>query len=99
MKIRECTIDVAMPITENKAIQLDGVLSFSLHNAGTSNAMIDGGFTLLPGSTLQMGMPDANVVISDKIRVSFASGGTNKLELIVQRMKGAQFSNYEKQAL
>ena len=93
--IQEATIDTYMPVTTNKVIELDGVLSFSIHNAGTSVATLDGNYTLQPGSTLSSGMPAPNVVISDKMRVSFAAGGSNKLEMITVRLKGAEFSNYQ----
>jgi len=95
--IQEATIDTYMPVTTNKVIELDGVLSFSIHNAGTSVATLDGNYTLQPGSTISSGMPAANVAISDKIRVSFAAAGTNKVEVITIRVKGSPFSNYEHQ--
>ena len=98
--IQELTMDVLPPITANGPLQLDGVVSMTIHNNGTVNATINGNFTIKPGSTFQIASPNSYVIIEDTIRIAFASGaGTKLLEVAVLRMKGGIFSNYEKQPI
>lgn len=97
--IKEATLDFEAPITAPSFLELDGVLAFSLHNAGTATVTLGGLYTLKPGSTYNSGMPAANVVISDKVRVAFSDTGTRRLEISMVRMKGGAFSNYEQKAL
>lgn len=93
--IREGAIDFDDPITANAMLELDGVLSFSIHNAGTATVTLDGRYTLNPGSTFSGGNPDANIVYSQKIRITFGTTGTKRLEVSTSRMKGGPYSNYE----
>lgn len=98
--VQELTIDVLPPITANGPLQIDGVVSITIHNNGTVNATINGNLTIKPGSTLQIATPNSYAVIEDMIRIAFAAGaGTKLIEVAVLRMKGGIFSNYEKKPI
>ena len=97
--IKEATIDILMPKTTSGKVELDGVLSFSLHNAGTSNIVINGAWTIAPGSTFQAGTGEIKAVISDTLRFVFGSGSKNRMEIAVVRMKGEEYSNYVNQKI
>jgi len=94
--ITESIVMVQQPVTGPGVLELDGVLSCLLHNAGTATATIDGALTVAPNSTLQLAVPLPNVVISSRHRITFGAGSAN-LQVVTQRIKGGQFSNYETQ--
>lgn len=97
--IPEATIDFLEPLTQNGKIELDGVLSFAIHNAGTATVTLGGLYTLAPGSTFNGGLPNFSAVISDQVRVSFGAAGTRRVEVAVFRHKGGAYSNFENQPI
>lgn len=95
--IPEATIDFLEPITAPDRIELDGVLSFAIHNAGSATVTLGGFYTVAPGSTFNGGLPNFFAVVSDQIRVDFSPAGTRRVEVAVFRAKGEWYSNFEHQ--
>jgi hypothetical protein len=94
--VYEAVFEVFPPVTEPQRVSLDGVLSFAFHNNGTATAVINDHWTVKPGSTQQLTVMLPNMVINDRIKVTFTGVGTQNLEISAMRLKGWAFSNFTK---
>lgn len=92
----EAVWEVYPPVTENAYLELDGVQSFAFHNNGTTNVILNDHWTVKPGSTQQLTVALPNMVVNTRIKVSFAAGVTNLLEVSAMRLKGYPYSNFTK---
>lgn len=94
--IKEATVNFQDPVTKDSRITLIGH-SFSLHNAGDSIISVDGRWTIKPGSTFQLAVPQDNMVFFTKVQIKFTGGTTKRLEIAEVQLKGCEYSNYTKQ--
>lgn len=93
----EANIDTRSPITENTRLQLDGILSATLHNAGTTVVTLNNHLTIRPGATMQIASPHYRVVINCTLDVRFAApvaGQENKLEVMESRIAAPAYHNF-----
>jgi len=98
MYLQEAALEFAAPMTQNGNVDLDGVLSFTLHNAGTATVTLEGTYTLAPGATFNGGLPGSALIVAQKIRVIFGATGNRRLEIGLVRLKGEQYSNYTRKS-
>lgn len=71
-----------MIITGAKKVRINA-FSLVIQNKGTLAATMNGGWTLQPGDTLNIGFDNTNFQINDTFDFSFASGvGTARIEIL-----------------
>lgn len=88
-KVQKAIIVARTPITENFRLQLDEIMSATLHNAGTSIITINNHLTLKPNSTIQLAVPVGNFVFDTTLLVRFdlqKPGEINRLEIVETRL-------------
>lgn len=93
-KVIRTTLDFMPPVTAAQRIELDGVQSVVLHNAGNADVKLNRLFTVRPGSTMQISVANSDQVIFTVLNISFGAGDTPLLEWGVMRQVGEQYSNY-----
>lgn len=92
----EAVWDAYPAITVAKTVDIDGALSYAFQNRGTTTAILNDLWTVLPNSVQHFNVFMPNMVINTKIRVKFTGAGTNNLEVSAMRLKGPAFSNFTK---
>jgi len=97
-KIIELVPTFLAPVTENSRKSFSASLII-FHNAGTVNVTIADSLTVKPGGTFQLGITnDRNSIVhTGPINIRFATGGTNRLEIVTLAPNTPEFANYEQQ--